>query len=134
MIAIVCISVIILALAGVAVYFLWKYRKSYASAFNFLNCRLSTKCMENTAIPKVIYRTAKTKSLSPAHQQAWDFTAKHNPDFEQVLLDDNDADAFMRTAMDGEAYAAYSSLVPGAAKADLLRYVLLLSGARILQK
>ena len=94
-------------------------------AFRRLQCRVPAQCMENTPIPKVIYRTAKTKALSPTHQQAWDFTAKHNPDFEQVLLDDDDAEAFMRTAMDGYAHAAYSALVPGAAKADLLRYVLM---------
>ena len=101
-------------------------------AFRRLQCRVPAQCMENTSIPKVIYRiwlggdaNTKTKALSPAHQQAWDFTAKHNPDFEQVLLDDADAEAFMRTAMGGYAHAAYSALVPGAAKADLLRYVLM---------
>ena len=101
-------------------------------AFQRLQCRVPAQCMENTSIPKVIYRiwlggdaNTKTKTLSPAHQLAWDFTAKHNPDFEQVLLDDDDAEAFMRTAMGGYAHAAYSALVPGAAKADLLRYVLM---------
>ena len=111
-----CVIVALIVIAVLLVCWYLSSAKVNLLAFWKLQCHLPAQCMENTAIPKVIYRTAKTKSLSPAHQQAWDFTAKHNPDFEQVLLDDNDADAFMRTAMDGEAYAAYSSLVPGAAK------------------
>ena len=94
-------------------------------AMRHLQCQRAAECMPNTTIPKVIYRTAKSKTLSPAHQEAWDLTAKHNPEFQQVLIDDDDADAFMRTAMNGYAYEAYRSLVPGAAKADLLRYVLM---------
>lgn len=88
-------------------------------------CLPNNECIDNDHIPKVIYRTYKTRKLSDAHQQAWDFTAKHNPTYTQVLLDDDDLDAYMKTAMGGEVYDVFRALVPGAAKADFARYVLM---------
>ncbi len=95
------------------------------AAFRALHCTLNDSCMELTEVPKVIYRTAKTAQLSASHQKAWDFTQQHNPSFRQVLVDDEQADAFMRQALDGTVYDAYRQILPGAAKADLLRYTLL---------
>ena len=120
-----CISCVLLVLLACVVQCMRATSIMELRVFKRLQCRVPAVCMPNTTIPKVIYRTAKTKTLTPAHQEAWDFTAKHNPEFQQVLLDDDDADAFMRTAMNGYAYDAYRALVPGAAKADLLRYVLM---------
>ena len=120
-----CISCVLLVLLACVVQCMRATSIMELRVFRRLQCRVPAVCMPNTTIPKVIYRTAKSKTLSPAHQEAWDLTAKHNPEFQQVLIDDDDADAFMRTAMNGYAYEAYRSLVPGAAKADLLRYVLM---------
>ena len=94
-------------------------------AFHAFFCQKNTECIANTTIPKVIYRTAKSQVLSPSHQRAWDFTAHHNPEFRQVLLDDADADAFMKKSLSGTIYDTYKRIVPGAAKADLLRYTVM---------
>lgn len=75
-------------------------------------------------IPRKIYRTWKSHELG-VFKDAWDFTQNHNPDYEQILLTDQDASQFMCTFMDGYAAHAYHALVPGAAKADLLRYCLI---------
>ena len=105
-------------------------------------CDNTTTC-HSTRIPRVIYRTAH-HVLSKAQQQAWDFTAKHNPEYRQVLFTDNEVDAFMTNFMDGQMKPIYDALVPGAARADLFRYCLMYknggvyldikSGARDLSK
>ena len=76
-------------------------------------------------IPRVIHRTWKTNDLLPQHKTAWDETAKHNPEYTQKLWTDADSLAFM-DRIGGRVARAYRSLVPGAAKADLFRYCVLL--------
>lgn len=75
-------------------------------------------------IPRVIYRTARSMT-DDAMAAAWDYTAKHNPDFTQQFFDDEDMAAFMRTALEGRVWGPFTRLLQGAAKADLFRYCLL---------
>jgi len=113
-----------LIVAGVLLVKRSKQAMEY-NAFHAFFCMKNTECIANTTIPKVIYRTAKSSDLSTSHQKAWDYTQKHNPDFKQVLLNDAMADAFMKKALGGTIYDTYARIVPGAAKADLLRYTLM---------
>jgi inositol phosphorylceramide mannosyltransferase catalytic subunit len=76
-------------------------------------------------VPKVIYRIALGGLVIGPGTPAWDNTAKSNPEYTQVVFNDAQANAFMFTALEGEAYEAYNRLVPLAAKADLLRYCLM---------
>lgn len=124
-IAIVISIVIIIIAIIITIYFIKSPQILEYNAFKSLHCSLNPKCVENTEIPKIIYRTSRDKNLSSSHKKAWEFTAKHNPDFKQVLFDDNDVDSFMKEAMNGQIYDIYSKIVPGAAKADLFRYVLM---------
>jgi mannosyltransferase OCH1-like enzyme len=80
------------------------------------------------AIPRVIYRTGPSHSaltVDGPTKRAWDFTAHNNPEYAQVFFDDNEMDAFMKTALHGKVYKAFKMLVPGAAKADLFRYCIM---------
>lgn len=49
-----------------------------------------------------------------------------NPEYEYVLLDDDAAEQFLCQHVDAATILAYETLVPGAAKADILRIALLL--------
>jgi mannosyltransferase OCH1-like enzyme len=48
-----------------------------------------------------------------------------NPDFDFVLMDDEQCRDFIRDNFDKKTLEAYDSLVPGAYKADLWRYCIL---------
>ena len=99
---------------------------STIKAFFSSECALH-KCDEfaEQKVPKVIYRIALGDLEVGPGTPAWDTTAKSNPEYTQVVIDDAQANAFMATALDGEAYETYNRLVPLAAKADLLRYCLM---------
>ena len=96
-------------------------------------CTLNKTCLTNTHIPKKIYRvwvsdgsmSQTSDPMTEANKKAWDFTAEHNPDYEQVLITDAQADVIMKRVLGGSVYDTYISLVPGAAKADLLRYAIM---------
>ena len=77
-------------------------------------------------MPRVIYRTWKTKNLAdcpPNMQSAWYATERANPRIKQILFDDDDMDEFMRGMPDrwASAYFAIDKSYP-AARADLWRY------------
>ena len=116
----VCIVVVLIVVA------MYRRQQNIYDGFHQLHCvgKKGTK-NQNQLIPKRIYRTWKTATLPPIFQEAWDFTARHNPEYEQILCTDTMARAFMSTFMGGYARRAYEMLVPGAAKADLLRYCLM---------
>ena len=95
-----------------------------------LNNRRLRRTNEPWRIPKVIYRVyayGKGKKLPEQYQKAWDFTAKYNPEFKQVLFDDKDCEAFLKKYYSGPVYEAYHKINPkyGAARADLFRYALM---------
>lgn len=93
-----------------------------------LNSSLVECTDEPWRIPKVIYRVyayGKGKKLPIQFQKAWDETQRYNPEFEQVLLDDDDCEKFLKQYYyPGPVYDAYHKINPkyGAAKADLFRY------------
>jgi len=96
------------------------------SGFYHMHCGTRNgRLIQKQAIPKKIYRTWKTEQLPPIFQTALDYTARHNPEYEQVLYTDTMARNFMRSFMGGIAKHAYDMLIPGAARADLLRYCLM---------
>ncbi len=76
-------------------------------------------------IPRVIYRVSLGRALSPNGEQAWDYTARHNPEYRQVLLSDAEAEHFLREHYPPRVWRAYNAVVPPAGKADLLRYCLM---------
>ena len=77
-------------------------------------------------IPRIIWQTWKSYSVGPKQFQAMASFININPDYEYVLLDDDAASKFMCKHMNAATNLAYESLVPGAAKADILRVALLL--------
>lgn len=96
-------------------------------------------------IPRNIYRimidsdtfhkdvTRKTKEVPEKYKKAYDFTQKCNPNYTQIVYDDNDIDAFLKKyyynhpIWKNDVYKYYYKINPklGAAKADFFRYVLL---------
>lgn len=78
-------------------------------------------------IPRTIYRTWKDNNLPLKFQKAWDFTEKHNPEYDQLLFTDNDVEHFMRSYTSKRLQDAYFSINPkfGAARADIFRYAVL---------
>lgn len=93
--------------------------------FKKLNCNKNINCDVPEYIPMVIYRSWKTKDLPLDYQLAWDFTAKNNPDYQQILFDDNEMDEFMEKFYSGKVNNAYKKIIPNAARADLFRYCLI---------
>ena len=93
--------------------------------FKELNCTKNINCDVPEYIPMVIYRSWKTKDLPLDYQLAWDFTAKNNPDYQQILFDDNEMDEFMEKFYSGKVNNAYKKIIPNAARADLFRYCLI---------
>ena len=94
-------------------------------AFRAFNCAANSECVIPDHIPRVIYRSWKTKDLQHDHQLAWDVTAKNNPGYQQTLFDDNEMDHFMETFYSGRVNNAYKKIIPNAARADLFRYCLI---------
>ena len=77
-------------------------------------------------IPRIIWQTWKSYAVGPKQCQAMVSIINSNPEYEYVLLDDAAAAQFMCEHMDAATNLAYESLVPGAAKADILRVAVLL--------
>jgi mannosyltransferase OCH1-like enzyme len=77
-------------------------------------------------IPKLIIKTSwqKLNKLSPEVEDVLNITLRLNPDYRVYYFDDDDCDNFMKSYGSKE-YSAYNKLVPGAYKADLLRYCIL---------
>lgn len=78
-------------------------------------------------IPRVIYRTWNDSDLPLKFQKAWEFTERHNPEYDQRLFTDNDVEYFMRSYTPKRLQDAYFSINPkfGAARADIFRYAIL---------
>lgn len=104
------------------------------STFNLLttlNCQKNDgKKDQKQKIPKIIYRTWKDKNLPKDYQDAWNYTAKKNPEYKQVLYDDDDILKFLETVNLPDINSktlidTFNSLVHGAAKADFFRYCIL---------
>lgn len=76
-------------------------------------------------IPKVIYRTNKSKSISKRMKTlCHDKWIQLNPEFTMIWYDNQEADQFMSTQTT-RIQNAYNTLVPGAYKADLWRLCIL---------
>ena len=76
-------------------------------------------------IPRVLYQTARTYELSPWEGQCQDAWRDLNPSWSYEFYDDARGEEFIKEHYDEEVVAAYRDLIPGAYKADLLRYCLL---------
>jgi len=84
-------------------------------------------------IPLKIYRTWKTQNLSSSYQAAWNFTAKYNPNFMQILYTDVTMQIFLKKyyrnhkEFGSSVYDAFYKINPvyAAARADLFRYALM---------
>ena len=84
-------------------------------------------------IPRVIYRTWSSASLPAPFEAAWNETARHNPTYQQILVDDATMDRFMHEhyrrhpVFADSVWRAYRRInsVFGTARADLFRYALL---------
>lgn len=81
-------------------------------------------------IPRIIYRTWSTKVLDecPSNmQRAWAVTETANPTVQQIIFDDDDVDAYMRSdevpKAWSDAFFKISDDYPSA-KADMWRYVI----------
>lgn len=76
-------------------------------------------------IPKNIFQTWKTKSLSPAFQKIVNTWIHFNPEWKYQLYSDQECDIFIKENFDESVYNTYKKIVPGAYKADLWRYCVL---------
>lgn len=78
-------------------------------------------------ISKTIWQSWRTKDLDSRSQKNVDQLVKLNPDWQYKLLDDADADNFMKTHFPQYVYDTYAGVNSslGAVKADLLRYGLI---------
>lgn len=86
--------------------------------------RTSVHQLQN--IPKVIWQTWKSSTVGPFQYAAMTSFIRDNPDYEYVMLDDAAALDFICWHTDAKTALAYETLAVGAAKADLLRIVVLL--------
>ena len=76
-------------------------------------------------IPLHIYQTWKTKKLPRRMQECVEKLKRMNPEFTHHLYDDADCEQFIRKHYGEDVAKAYTTLVPGAYKADLWRYCVL---------
>jgi mannosyltransferase OCH1-like enzyme len=90
-----------------------------------IKIRYPLKLVYNSVIPLVIYQTWHNKTLPVRMAQNILSLKKNNPRFQYYLFDDNDCERFIRNHFDPEVVNAYTTLIPGAYKADLWRYCVL---------
>ena len=76
-------------------------------------------------IPLKIWQTWKNKKLPEKMEQTVNCLKFSNPEFEYNFLDDNDALEFISKYYPNDVKETFLNLIPGAYKADLLRYCLL---------
>ena len=84
---------ILIGMIVTCIIIFWSYYKSINTftLVSALNCQKNVgKKDQKQKIPKIIYRTWKDKNLPKDYQDAWDYTAKKNPEYKQVLYDDDD--------------------------------------------
>ena len=77
-------------------------------------------------IPKVVYQTWKTKQLPKQYEIILDHNKSLNPEYQFILLDDDDLVKFFNT-QDPLLKNAFFKINPkyGASRADLFRYVII---------
>lgn len=80
---------------------------------------------DNEEIPRKVFQTWKSLDMPPKMKENRDKMIKLNPDFQFILMDDNQCRNFIKDNFDSKTLNAYDSLIPGAYKADLWRYCVL---------
>jgi mannosyltransferase OCH1-like enzyme len=103
------------------------------SEYNFKILFLNTKLFLNKLdynyeqeIPKIIFQTGNSnKFKNILHYNSIMTFIELNPEYTYIYFDDISARKFLRENFNNDVNYAYDSLVPGAFKADLLRYCFL---------
>ena len=80
-------------------------------------------------IPKVIYRTHKTKDIIEKFREEFDITSKNCEDYENHFFTNEECEDIIRENFSERIYNAYMSINPdyGACRADLFRYLIIYS-------
>jgi mannosyltransferase OCH1-like enzyme len=91
----------------------------------YLKKKQKNEGFDTEEIPKKVFQTWKTTDMPTKMKQNRERMIKLNPDFEYVLMDDEQCRSFIRENYDKKTLNAYDSLIPGAYKADLWRYCVL---------
>ena len=74
-------------------------------------------------IPKLIFQTTVSKNITNIlHLNSIYSFIDFNPDYEYILMDDNDCRLFLKEHFDNDLLIAYDLLIAGSFKADLFRY------------
>lgn len=76
-------------------------------------------------IPRKIYQTWKTKSLSSGLLEIQERIKEKNPTYEMILFDDAMMDNYIKHTQTPKIQECYHQLASGTAKADLWRYIVL---------
>jgi hypothetical protein len=77
-------------------------------------------------VPNIVYRTIHDKNITmPMLENCHNSWIKLNPDYTFLWFNCKEQDAFMKEHFYGNVYEAYSTLKPGAYKADLWRLCIL---------
>ena len=76
----------------------------------------------SSLIPKRMMQTWEHKQLNPEFQAIMDTWKTHNPQYEFVLMDNEDGEQFIQAHFERSVVDAYRQIIPGAYKADLFRY------------
>jgi hypothetical protein len=82
----------------------------------------STSSPKSSVVPMKLFQTWHNKELPPKMQEAVDAIQRSNPELEYFLFDNNDCINFIKAHFSDEVVDAYTTLLPGAYKADLWRY------------
>jgi len=81
--------------------------------------------MKLIKIPRNIFQTWQTKTISPELKQITQSWINHNPSYAYFFYDDDDCEKFIKKHFSLQIYNCYCRLIPGAFKADLWRYCVL---------
>jgi mannosyltransferase OCH1-like enzyme len=76
-------------------------------------------------IPLIIFQTWFSHDLPPSLAQNVDNIKIQHPDFQHVMMDDDECRAFIERHFGEDVIEAFDRLIPGAYKADLWRYCVL---------
>ena len=79
----------------------------------------------NRGIPRVVWKTGPTPVTGLSHGILGELERLHNQNYAVVYMDNRDAESFLKTAFHDDVCKAFGALIPGAYKADLLRYCLM---------
>lgn len=118
-------------ISSIVVFYIHYNNISTFNLLTTLNCQKHNGEQDQVQkIPKIIHRTWKDNNLNKDYQDAWDYTAKKNPEYKQILYTDQDIlnflSSFSLPGIDSKTMVeTFNSLVYGAAKADFFRYCVL---------